>query len=233
MKMKVLIPMVALLALTAAMGGLFAQGGTAGVSVSATGTAASGSEVTTWAASGSTPSWSPIEGSVGVISGGGVAHIEVPASPGGNYSITLFLDDPNELVQAYSFWNPKVQIRTMATTNLVAGTTNVRTFVGSGGAAAQSDFTGGTVVANPLNAETEQTLTLEKGFVTFTVSSSDGLGVDANGVYQTNSANIVNRAFEIGFSTPSGASNAGTFFTKDASTTDNLSPEFTIETKAR
>ncbi len=223
----------AMIVATAAMGGLFAQSSTTGVSVSAIGTAQSGATVTSWATSGSTPSWSPVQGAVGAINGGGIVHVEVPNSPAGQWSVSLMVDDPNELVQAYSFWNPKTQVRAMATGNLTAGTTNMRTFVSASGSATPADFTGGTVVNDAVTGDAYQTLTLEKGFVTFVVSSSDGLGVDGDGVYQTSAASIVSRAFEIGLSTPSGASNAGTFFTKDASTADYLSPEFTIEINQR
>lgn len=224
---------VVMVVTTATLGGLFAESSTAGLSVSASGAAQSGSTVSAWESVGASPSWSPVQGAVGTISGGGIIHVEVPNSPPGQWTVTLLVDDPNELVQAYTFWNPKVQIRTMATNNLTAGSTNLRTLIGGSGTANQSDFTLGTVVSDAVTSDSSQILSLDKGYVSFVVNSSDGLGVDASGVYQTVAGSIVNRSFEIGFSTPSGASNAGTFFTKDASSSDNLSPEFTVEVNQR
>ena len=229
MKNRMVILVAAILLLsTATLGGLFAQGGSTGISISASGTAASGSTVASWSVG--SPSWNPIEGAVGVLNGGGIARIKLPNSPAGDWSVTLYLDDPNELVQAYSFWNPKVQVRSISTSGLTSGTSAIPT-VGSGGSATQSTFTGGTAVVDSINGESYQTLTLERGFVTFNVSSADGVPVDANDVYDTSAP--VNRVFEIGVSVPSGASNAGTFFTKDAGTQDNLSPEFTIDIAQR
>ena len=226
MSKKLVIMIVGLLLVsTAALGGLFAQAGTGGVTITTSGTAASGATVTTWGVGG--PSWSPIEGTVGVIDGGGIARIHVPNSPAGNWAITLFLDDPNELISAYSFWNPKIQIRSVSTTGLISGATTIPT-VGSGGNASASDFTGGTEVPDALTAEVSQILTLEKGFVTFVVSSSAGVPVDTSDVYDTGGEN---RVFEIGISTPANVSNAGTFFTKDASASDNMGPEFSIEVR--
>ena len=224
MSKKLVMMIVGLLLVsTAGLGGLFAQAGTGGVSVSTSGTAQSGATITTWEVGN--PSWSPIEGAVGVIDGGGIARIHLPTSPAGKWAVTLFLDDPNEMVSAYSFWNPKIQIRTISTSGLTSGSTAIPT-VGSGGNADASTFTGGTEVLDSLTSDVSQILTLEKGFVTFVVDSSDGVPVDTSDVYDTSGEN---RVFEIGISTPTATSNAGTFFTNDASTSDNLSPEFTIE----
>ena len=228
MSKKLVIMIVGLLLVsTAGLGGLFALAGTGGVSVSTSGTAASGATVTTWSVGN--PSWSPIEGAVGIIDGGGIARIHLPSSPAGKWAITLFLDDPDELISAYSFWNPKVQVRTISTSGLISGTSAIPT-VGSGGNASASTFTGGTEVSDAHTGEVSQILTLEKGFVTFVVNSSDGVPVNASDVYDTSGEN---RVFEIGISTPTGVSNAGTFFTKDASNSDNMSPEFTIEVRQR
>ena len=218
---------VLLLFSTLSLGGLFAQAGTGGVAISTSGTAASGATVSTWSVGN--PSWSPIEGAVGVINGGGIARIHLPNSPAGKWSITLFLDDPNELVGAYSYWNPRVQIRTLDTSGLTSGTSAIPT-VSTGGNASASTFTGGTEVSDAQTSEVSQILTLEKGFVTFTVNSSDGVTVDSSDIYDTSGEN---RVFEIGISQPTGASNAGTFFTKDASITDSMSPEFTIQVSQR
>ena len=214
-----------LLVSTAGLGGLFAQAGTSVVSVSTSGTAQSGATVTTWEVG--SPSWSPIEGAVGVINGGGIARVHLPSSPAGKWAITLFLDDPNEMVSAYSFWNPKIQIRTISTSGLTSGSSAIPT-VGSSGSASASTFTGGTEVPDALTSDAFQILTLTKGFVTFVVDSSDGVPVDTSDVYDTGGEN---RVFEIGISTPTGTSNAGTFFTKDASDADNMSPEFSIEVR--
>ena len=177
MNKRMVLAMVAMLVVTASLGGLFAQTGTTGISVSASGTAASGATVTTWSVGA--PSWTPVEGAVGVVSGGGIARIKLPNSPAGEWAISLYLDDPNELVQAYSFWNPKIQVRTVSTSGLTSGSSAIPT-VGSGGNAAASTFTGGSVVTDSLNGDTYHTLTLEKGFVTFNVSSADGVPVDAS-----------------------------------------------------
>jgi hypothetical protein len=54
------------------------------------------------------PSWSPIEGAVGSVTAGNLYKIQVPDS--GQYMITLFLTDVDELVQAYSYLNLNVTI---------------------------------------------------------------------------------------------------------------------------
>ena len=228
MSKKLVIGIMAVLLLsTISLGGLFAQAGTGGVSISTSGTAASGATITTWSVGN--PAWSPIEGAVGTIDGGGIARVHVPSSPAGKWAITLYLDDPNELVGAYSYWNPSVQIRTLSTSVLASGSSAIPTVGGSGNADA-STFTGGTEVSDAQTSDLSQILTLEKGYVTFTVNSSDGVPVDASDVYATGGEN---RVFEIGISTPTGTSNAGTFYTKDASTADSMSPEFTIEVSQR
>ncbi len=223
MSKKLVIGILAVLLFsTVGLGGLFAQAGTGGVAVSTTGTAASGATVSPWSVGN--PSWSPIEGTVGVINGGGITRIHLPTSPAGKWAITLFLDDPDELISAYSSWNPRIQVRTIS--GLINGAA-VPTVV-SGGNASSSAFTLGTEVNDANTNELSQILTLEKGFVTFVVNSSDGVPVDTSAVYDTSGEN---RVFEIGISTPTATSNAGTFFTKDASTADNMSPEFSIEVR--
>ena len=227
MSKKLIVIIVGLLLVsTAALGGLFAQAGTGGVSISTSGTAKSGATVTPWEVGG--PSWSPIEGAVGVITGGGITRIHLPSRPAGKWGITLFLNDPDELVSAYSFWNPRIQVRTISG---LANGAAVPT-VGSGGSATSSTFTLGTEVSDANTNDLSQILTLEKGFVTFVVNSSDGVPVALDNTVTTD-ADSVNRVFEIGISTPTGVSNAGTFFTKDASNSDNMSPEFTIEVRQR
>ena len=139
------------------------------------------------------------------------------------------MDDPDEMSQAYRFWKPNIQVRTMSTENLQVGVTSLRTFTAGAGSASQEDFAGGATVIDAATGEASKLLTLRNGSVTFVVNSSDGLGVDAGGVYQTSASKIVSRAFELGFSSPSGQAHAGTFFTKNASNDDNLSPEFSAE----
>ena len=64
-------------------------------------------------------------------------------------------------------------------------------------------------------------LNAEKGFISFIINSVDGTLVDSSGnVVITGTADA--RAFNIGI-------HNGAFFTKDATDSDNLSPEFTIE----
>jgi hypothetical protein len=64
-------------------------------------------------------------------------------------------------------------------------------------------------------------LNAEKGFISFIIDSVDGTLVDSSGnVVITGTADA--RTFNIGI-------HSGAFFTKDASDSDNLSPEFTIE----
>lgn len=66
-----------------------------------------------------------------------------------------------------------------------------------------------------------QILNAEKGFISFLINSADGELVDSSGNVVITGASDA-RAFNIGI-------NSGAFFTKDASDSDNLSPEFTIE----
>ena len=66
-----------------------------------------------------------------------------------------------------------------------------------------------------------QILNAEKGFISFLIDSVDGTLVDSNGdVVITGTADA--RVFNIGI-------HSGAFFNKDASDSDNLSPEFSIE----
>ena len=66
-----------------------------------------------------------------------------------------------------------------------------------------------------------QILNAEKGFISFLIDSVDGVLVDSSGnVVITGTEDA--RAFNIGI-------HSGAFFTKDATDSDNLSPEFTIE----
>ena len=66
-----------------------------------------------------------------------------------------------------------------------------------------------------------QILNAEKGFISFIINSVDGTLVDSSGnVVITGTADA--RAFNIGI-------DSGAFFTKDASDSDDLSPEFSIE----
>ena len=87
MKMYLLV-MIALLLAGSALGGLWASTRNTQITVSATGTAASGDRIVAWTVG--RPSFSPVQGAVGVINSsfedgdgdsGGLATTKVPASP--------------------------------------------------------------------------------------------------------------------------------------------------------
>ena len=109
MRKYVFAPLIIVLA-GAMLGGLWAAGsGTTGISVTAADTSAAGGTVTAWTSG--QPGWTPLQGAVGVIdSAGGLVTVKVPATPASNYRITLFLTDPDENVQAYSFFNMGVKV---------------------------------------------------------------------------------------------------------------------------
>ena len=148
--------------------------------------------------------------------GGGLATIKVPASPASKYRVTIFLTDPDEQVQAFSFFNMSIKVVPA---------------VSSGDQLTQtaSAFTSATSVIdhdgdNTKEATDTQILNAEKGFISFVINSVDGTLVDTADRTSTNAAfgGADARAFNIGI-------NNGSFFTKDASIPDNLSPEFNIE----
>ena len=206
-----------------ALGGLWAQSGTTSISASATGTAASGSGVTAWTSAG--PDWSPVEGAVGVIDadhsdddgdGGGLATLKVAASPASVYRVTVYLTDPDENVQAYSYMNMCMKV--------IAAVASSNTLTESASA-----FTSATSVVDHDEDGTKETadcliLNAEKGYASFIVSSSDGTLVDSSDRTSGHAsyAGADARAFNIGVYD-------GAFYAKDASSSDNLSPEFTIE----
>lgn len=296
---RILITFLVLVVAAAALGGLWAQSGATTISASASGTAAAGGAVTAWTSG--TADWFPIEGAVGVIDtdhadddgdGGGLATLKVAASPASTYRITLFLLDPDENIQAYSYFNMGIKVTeaVTATTNESESFTNQTV---SGGAFSvtlakphnttnttdmsvtldgtdvlsscslgsdqltvscsglnQSTFPDAstytvavtyktdTVTENAVSftsatslidhdgdgtkeATDVEILNAQKGFISFLINSSDGTLVDSSGnKVITGTADA--RAFNIGI-------NNGAFFTKDATNSDNMSPEFAIE----
>ena len=147
---------------------------------------------------------------------GGLATIKVPASPPSLYRVTIFLADPNENVQAYSFFN--MGIKVVAAVSQAEVLAESATFFASAVSVVDHDANG------TKEASDIQFLNAEKGFVSFLTNSVDGTLVDSDN--RTSSHVDFNepdaRAFNIGIQ-------SATFFTKDTSNADNLSPEFTIE----
>ena len=220
---KYLLVMIALLLAGSALGGLWATTRNTNIVVTAQGTAAVGDSVVPWIAG--RPSFSPVLGAVGVIDStfndgdgdsGGLATIKVPASPPSLYRVTIFLTDPNENVQAYSFFNMGIKV--------VAAVTSANQLAQSGSLFASTvsvtDNDGnGTKGPNDI-----QFLNAEKGSINFLINSVDGTLVDS--ANRTSSSSNFGgpdaRAFNIGMQ-------SATFFTKDTSNPDNLSPESTVE----
>ena len=218
---KYLMVMIALLLAGSALGGLWASTRNTEIEISATGTAAVGDSVVAWA--DERPSFFPVQGAVGVIDSslddgdsGGLATIKVPASPPSLYRVTIILADPNENVQAYSFFNMGIKIVAAVSRAEVLGES--ATFFASSVSVVDHD-------ADGINEASDiQFLNAEKGFVSFLINSVDGTLVDSDN--RTSSHADFHepdaRAFNIGIQ-------SATFFTKDTSIPDNLSPEFTIE----
>ena len=205
------------------MGSLWAQGGAGTISASATGTAATGGDVAVWTSG--TADWAPVQDTVGVIDsdysdddgdGRGIATVKVPAAPAGSYRLAIYLIDPNENVQAYSYFNICVKVSAA---------------VSSSDSLAESaiSFSAASSIINHDNdgsqeADDCQILNAEKGFISFRIGSGDGTLVDS-GNHTSNHPSYAGpdaRAFNIGIQ-------SGSFFTKDAANQDHLSPEFTIE----
>ena len=220
---KYLLVMIALLLAGSALGGLWASARNTDITVSATGIAADGDSVVAWTQG--RPSFFPVEGAVGVINSsfsdedgdsGGLATIKVPAKPPSLYRVTIILADPNENVQAYSFFNMGIKVvAAVDPANQVGESASL-----FASALSLVDHDGdGTKEASDI-----QFLNAEKGFISFVINSVDGTLVDSGN--QTSSHGNFNgpdgRAFNIGIQ-------IATFFTKDTSDADNLSPEFTIE----
>ena len=219
---KYLLVMIALLLAGSALGGLWATTRNTEITVSATGTAAVGDSVVAW--TDGRPSFFPVQGAVGVIDSffedgdgdsGGLATIKVPASPPSFYRVTIFLADPNEIVQAYSFLNMGIKLAAAAPTVQLGESATL--FASS---LSVVDHDGdGTKEASDI-----QFLNPEKGFISFLINSVDGTLVDSDNRTSSHAAfsGPDARAFSIGIQ-------SATFFTKDTSNADNLSPEFTIE----
>ena len=220
---KYLLVMIALLLVGSALGGLWATTRDTALMIGVTGTAAVGDRVVPWTTD--RPSFSPVQGAVGVIDStfddgdgdsGGLATIKVPASPPGLYRLTIFLADANENVQAYSFFNMGIKVvAAVSPGNLLTESASI--FAST---VAVADHNGdGTKEASDI-----QFLNAEKGFISFLINSVDGTLVDSSdrSSQHPSFAGADARAFNIGIQ-------SATFFTKDASISDNLSPEFTIE----
>ena len=214
---------VTLLVSTSLLAGLYsAQGGATSISISASGTAATGASVDLWSSGG--PSWSPVEGTVGVIDndladddgdGGGLATIKVPAAPAGtDYRITVYLTDPDQMVSSYSYLNMCTKVTKAVTTS------NALAEDASAYVAADSlqDHDG----SGSANAADCQFLNAEKGFVTFLVTANQGELVDSSG--RTSSHASYGSAdaytFNVGIQ-------SGSLFAKDVS--GDVSPDFRIE----
>ena len=220
---KYLLVMIALLLAGSALGGLWASTRNTDIIVIATGTAAVGDSVVAWTSG--RPSFFPVKGTVGVIDpffddgdgdSGGLATIKVPASPPSLYRVTIFLTDPNENVQAYSFFNMGIKVVAAVNPSRVLGQS--ATLFAKSVSVADHDGDG-TKEPNDV-----QFLNAEKGFISFLINSVDGTLVDSNN-RDSSHANFNGpdaRAFNIGIQ-------SATFFTKDTSNPDALSPEFTIE----
>ena len=220
---KYLLVMIALLLAGSVLGGLWATTRNTELTVGVTGTARAGDSVVAWTTG--RPTFSPVQGSVGVIDSsfddgdgdsGGLATIKVPASPPSLYRVTIFLTDSNENVQAYSFFNMGIKVVAAVSPANILGESDA--LFASTKAVADHDGDGN------LDASDVQFLNAEKGFISFLINSVDGTLIDsANRI--SNHAGFKGpdaRAFNIGIQ-------SATFFTKDASNADNLSPEFTIE----
>ena len=147
---------------------------------------------------------------------GGLATIKVPASPPSFYRVTIFLADSNENVQAYSFFNMGIKI--VAAVSPLNNLGESDALFASTIAVADHDGDG------IRDASDIQFLNAEKGFISFLINSVDGTLVDtANQISNHPSFDGPDaRAFNIGIQ-------SATFFTKDTSIADYLSPEFTIE----
>ena len=127
----------------------------------------------------------------------------------------IFLTDPNENVQAYSFFNMGIKIAAAAPEAVLGQSA---TLFASSKSVVDHDGDG------IKEASDVQFLNAEKGFISFLINSVDGTLVDSNN-RTFGSANFGGpdaRAFNIGIQ-------SATFFTKDTSNPDALSPEFTIE----
>ncbi|MDP2871828.1 MAG: hypothetical protein Q8P31_04745, partial [Bacillota bacterium] len=96
---------------TVMFGSLYAQGVytiSTGISAGSSG----GNMVVAWTAGD--PTWTPIEGTVGEMTAGGLVHVAVPAggvAPAGTWTIAVYLKNPYDLNEAYSFINMELHAR--------------------------------------------------------------------------------------------------------------------------
>lgn len=99
---------------TVLFGSLYAQGVytvSTGISAGSSG----GNMVVAWTAGD--PTWTPIEGTVGEMAAGGLVHVAVPAGgadPAGTWTIAVYLKNPYDLNEAYSFINMELHARKAA-----------------------------------------------------------------------------------------------------------------------
>jgi len=124
--------MIALLVALAVTGGAFAYTQTSG-SVSTTVSAGSFAAVTPvggtapeegWVHGGTPPSWDPIEGVAGSITGGDLYYIN-PGDYNGRLLVTLYVTNVPELAGCYSYLNMKVQAYKYDTTSNSYSTENL------------------------------------------------------------------------------------------------------------
>ena len=131
--------------------------------------------------------------------------------------MTIFLADPDENVQAYSFFNMGIKVAA-AVVDPFKQLGESATLFAISVSLVDHDGDGTKQVSDV------QFLNAEKGFISFLINSVDGTLVDSDN-RTSNHANFQGpdaRTFNIGIQ-------SATFFTKDTSNADNLSPEFVIE----
>lgn len=173
--------------------------------VTATVTAQSGGSALVQSWTSGFPSWFPIEGTVGTITTpGGIVYVAVPAggaSPPGTWTIAVYLRNPAELNDAYSFLNMEIQVRAPA--------------------ALASAWDGTEKHSDLLNPD--------KGYVVFSVPSTDGLPgklvVGQLTIAEPADADATLRIFSVGVA-------EGSFYTKSV-TAGDLTPSFSVEVRGR
>jgi hypothetical protein len=231
------------------------------------------------------PDWTPIEGTVGEMTPGGLVHIAVPAggdSPAGTWTVVLYLKNPANLNEAYSFLTMEVHARVPAagafaeapadwavstgytvgllvkptaanghyyrctTAGTSAGTEPTWPLVSGAtvadGTAVWTEFGPDTrraplaenwSLTSALTTELYDLLNPDKGYVIYTLTSSEG----SPGIVETvdsvrtvkvveTAAKATHRVFALGIA-------SGAFFTKNVSVPANLSPSFYVEVRGR
>ncbi len=114
MKRKLLL-LAVILAVLAIAGGTFAYTATsASLSTSVTSSAfvavQSWNGTMTWGKYDALPTWTPLVGSAGAVDAGDLYYIENPGSGyTGNLLVTLYLTNPGDLADSYSYMNFEVQ----------------------------------------------------------------------------------------------------------------------------